>query len=372
MSAFNYDPVILFDATGMSQEEWEQKRSEAHGIGGSEAAAILGKSKFATNLDIYRRKLGEPEQAPSETTKFMYEMGHRMEPMVAKAFVIRNPEWELVDDKKMYRDSRYPFMTANVDYRLRHKATGEPAVLECKFVTPDSESVWREGAPEYYEIQVRHYLSVLNPGHDPNCRGFVAALWGNNPWQHGVDWEVRRDLDIEEKIISAERAFWECVEAKDPPKLKCGAIDALKAYLDNYVPLPTDPEKIVTGQEAREIIDLASRIETLECQMANANRQTARVRTELEAANAEMIIAAGRYGKIICESDEETVEVTISVRDENVVDIEALRKQYPDVYSACAKVRVPLADLKSASAPAYRSCVKKIPSNKRVIRIRKT
>ena len=50
-TALNYQPEVLVDTADLSREEWLDYRRL--GIGGSDAAAIMGLSPFATIRDLY-------------------------------------------------------------------------------------------------------------------------------------------------------------------------------------------------------------------------------------------------------------------------------------------------------------------------------
>lgn len=52
----NYAPRVFVDTTHLSREEWLAYRRQ--GIGGSDAASIMGISPFRTARDIYYDKLG--------------------------------------------------------------------------------------------------------------------------------------------------------------------------------------------------------------------------------------------------------------------------------------------------------------------------
>lgn len=54
MGAESYVPDVLVDTDGLPEEEWLEYRRQ--GIGGSDAAAILGVSPFATARDLYYDK----------------------------------------------------------------------------------------------------------------------------------------------------------------------------------------------------------------------------------------------------------------------------------------------------------------------------
>lgn len=50
----NYKPEAVVDISGLSREEWLDYRKK--GIGGSDAAAIMGVSPFATKRDLFYDK----------------------------------------------------------------------------------------------------------------------------------------------------------------------------------------------------------------------------------------------------------------------------------------------------------------------------
>ena len=50
----NYKPEAVVEISGLSREEWLDYRKK--GIGGSDAAAIMGVSPFATKTDLYYDK----------------------------------------------------------------------------------------------------------------------------------------------------------------------------------------------------------------------------------------------------------------------------------------------------------------------------
>lgn len=63
----NYKPEAVVDISGLSREEWLDYRKK--GIGGSDAAAIMGVSPFATKRDLFYDKTGK-EMAESTALSF--------------------------------------------------------------------------------------------------------------------------------------------------------------------------------------------------------------------------------------------------------------------------------------------------------------
>ena len=83
MGMLDYQPLVLVDTTDLPRDEWLAYRRK--GIGGSDAAAVLGISPFMTARDLYYDKLGISAQADEENW-VAKEIGHLLEPLVARIF----------------------------------------------------------------------------------------------------------------------------------------------------------------------------------------------------------------------------------------------------------------------------------------------
>lgn len=81
-TVLNYQPEVLVDTADLSREDWLNYRRL--GIGGSDAAAIMGVSPFATIRDLYFDKIGiTPVIEEEEENWVAKEVGHRLEDLVA-------------------------------------------------------------------------------------------------------------------------------------------------------------------------------------------------------------------------------------------------------------------------------------------------
>lgn len=77
---------VLSSTANMSREEWLSIRQK--GIGGSDAAVVLGLSKWKTPFELWLEKTGQvmPEESQSEAAYF----GTILEDVVAKEFELRS------------------------------------------------------------------------------------------------------------------------------------------------------------------------------------------------------------------------------------------------------------------------------------------
>lgn len=77
-------PLVLAETDGLSEEAWLAYRRK--GIGGSDVAALLGISPWRTARDLYYDKLNIAAVEDNEGNWVALEMGHLLEPLVAKIF----------------------------------------------------------------------------------------------------------------------------------------------------------------------------------------------------------------------------------------------------------------------------------------------
>ena len=104
----NYNPGVLVDTENLSREEWLRYRRK--GIGGSDAAAVLGLSPFCTKRDLYYDKTGIQAVVDEEEDNWVAkEVGHRLEDLVAEIYA-RQTGLKVYPIRKMFFHPLYPFM----------------------------------------------------------------------------------------------------------------------------------------------------------------------------------------------------------------------------------------------------------------------
>lgn len=197
----NYKPEAVVDISGLSREEWLDYRKK--GIGGSDAAAIMGVSPFATKRDLFYDKTGiRPAYQENEDNWVAKEVGHRLEDLVAEIFS-KKTGLKIFPVRTMFRHPLYPFMLADVDFFIEF-ADGTYGILECKTTNYNCQEKWANNTiPVNYEYQVRHYISVMNID-----KAYIACLYGNNAEEFFIR-PLERDLETEEDLIAEEKYFWE-------------------------------------------------------------------------------------------------------------------------------------------------------------------
>lgn len=148
--------------TYKNREEW----LSARGIGGSEAAAIVGESKWLTADDIYNRLVYGKEPNIEENEKML--QGIAAEPHIRALWAIDHQDCEVVEPPKrgawLFRRKDYPLLTCTPDGLF--KKNGELYGLEIKnvdLISGSIKDIWENGIlpPQYY-YQVLHYMVVIN------------------------------------------------------------------------------------------------------------------------------------------------------------------------------------------------------------------
>lgn len=243
-----YEPEVIVDTDTLSRDEWLNYRRL--GIGGSDVAAIMGISPFATIRDLYYDKVGiEPLIEDEEESNWVAkEVGHRLEDLVAEIFS-KKTGLTVFPVRKMFRHPLHPFMVADVDFFIVFP-DGSFGILECKTCNYNARDKWDDdGIPINYEYQVRHYMSVMNMN-----KAYIACLYGNNENEFVYRF-LERDMMEEENIITQEEYFWkEYVEKKaEPPytgkpDLVLASIRRYSGYADKEL-----PEITISGLEAKNL-----------------------------------------------------------------------------------------------------------------------
>ena len=215
-----------------THEEWLQLRLK--GIGGSEAAAVIGQSPWCSNVELWKRKTGRAE-SPDISNNEAVQYGHDAEPLLRGLFAIdyaHKFKTEYLGEFDMVYHPEHPYIFATLDGRLEELETGRKGVLEIKTTSivrsMQKEKWWNDGKPcipQQYFVQVLHQL--LATGFD------FAVLHAQLKYDYGDDIEnvrsERRTYLIErsdhlndlEYLREKEVTFWEQYVLKDicPPQI---------------------------------------------------------------------------------------------------------------------------------------------------------
>lgn len=196
-------------------------------IGGSDAAAVMGLSPWATPVELWQQKTG---RAPKkDSTEKRFTRGHKLEPfirdMVVDKLIEQGLQVEVLAINERYVDPEHTFLACEIDFELRLTGTvtigqadvtfdGEHINADAKSVTGFARKRWgeedTEDVPIEYAAQFMHGLMVTGRRY---C--LVAALRSFDDVD--IYWTVRDDETIagmRQRLVS----FWtDHVLADIPP-----------------------------------------------------------------------------------------------------------------------------------------------------------
>lgn len=182
--------------------EW--LRARKGGIGASEAAAVLGHSRWGSRASIWLEKRS-PEVRDLGDSRMMW--GHRMEPRIGEWSQEDYPEFgSHLPGEGLIQSIPYPHLMATLDFRVMFPE-GDAGPLEIKNVDKDERYRWVDNlgnwrVPSYYWIQVQQQMTVMGA-----WRGLVQPFIGGNELPAPIR-VFRDDKFVEEQLIGRLGDFW--------------------------------------------------------------------------------------------------------------------------------------------------------------------
>lgn len=206
----------------MERKEWLALRRT--GIGGSDAAAILGLSPWRSQMDVWLDKRGLAEERDDPDGDFLMELGKLMEPVITDLY-------ERETKRKTYpgtlvRSLEIPILLGTPDRLCQDEQRGVELKTENQFTdlfgTPGTDEI-----PDHYLVQVAHYMAITEvPVWD------VAVLHGGTRFEI---YTVHRDLELEERMIERLLVWWqEHIVRGIPPDVDSS--DAWRVFLHKKHP----------------------------------------------------------------------------------------------------------------------------------------
>lgn len=197
----------LVKTADLSRDDWLAVRRT--GIGGSDAAAAVGLSPYVSSIELWLDKTGRaegmPRPDPADTTSPTY-WGTLLEPIVAAVYTQQTGN-KVRKVNAVLRHPSIPWMLANIDREI--VGSRDVQILECKTAGEFGARLWREGVPEYVQIQVQHQLAVTGK----TAAHVAVLLCGQSLEVHRIE----RDDALIGRLIELEARFWRLVESDTPP-----------------------------------------------------------------------------------------------------------------------------------------------------------
>lgn len=211
----------LVETRTLDRGKWLEVRRG--GVGSSDAAAAVGMNPYKSQLELWMEKTGRGTEGEDrvDMESPMY-WGTLLEPYVAQAYQ-KKTNRRVRKVNAVLQHPTFPFMRANIDREIVGNC--EVQILECKTAGEFGSRLWRDGVPEYVQLQVQHQLAVTG-----KAAADVAVLLCG---QHLEIHRINRDEDVIARLIVLEARFWEYVESDTPPPAD-GSESADKALRQLY------------------------------------------------------------------------------------------------------------------------------------------
>jgi len=330
--------------------DWTKEQVEARKfyIGGSDAAAILGLSRYRTPLQVWAIKTGQV--APEDISdRVAVKLGNKLEQTVAEFFMedtgkrvamvtkefceeIRRPYVISPDDPSRITilHPRYSFIGANIDRRVMLEQAGFEAKTANQFKMREWEG---EEIPQEYQVQCLHYMAVTGLP-----IWYLAVLIGNMSFLWKVF--VRSDYDTKADLPKMPK---EHINLVDPKTLD--NMIAKEVYFWNNFIVPKVMPMTITSQDddvlyrlypkaaSESIIELgddASRVcESLDSMQADY----AVLEKEIDEQKNTLRAMLKTYETGVTAK----YKITWKNQQERRVDVELFKKEEPGLYEKYAK-----------------------------------
>ena len=305
----------LVRTQGMERQDWLAVRQR--GIGSSDSAAAAGLNPYQSPLELWMHKTGRATPVDANTLGDDHNLlywGQLLEPIVA-AHYTRRTGLCVRRVNAVLQHPEHPWMLANID----REVMGSPEVqlLECKTAGIQGARLWRDGVPEYVQLQVMHQLAVTGK----QAADVVVLIGGHELQIH----RIQRDEGMIEHLIALERDFWSYVE-NDVPPLADGSSSAESALRLLY---PKDSGATVDWSGDLVMSALFSDLLAVRQQQETAGQQEALVKQTI-------IQRMGDATRAIFDGGDVTFKRS---KDGTALDLERLEREQPDLLQSYRTVK---------------------------------
>lgn len=297
------DPAIEHSA------DWHAQRKQ--GIGGSDAAAVLGYSRWHSAYDVWRDKISDDvTDADNDATR----RGTRREPELVR-------EYCNLTGKTVYKTPHLIHPSINyVCANLDGIVPGE-RVIEAK--TARRSDGWgepgSEDIPIDYYLQCQHYMLIavaldLIPATDPLCDIFVSIAG-----EAIQCYTITGNKELWAAMLTKYADFWRHVTDLTPP-------DNLTVFEQvDLLPPSVNASKYATPYIVERVQDMLA-----------MRRKVADIESIIEARKAELTLYAGECDTVL-NADGSTLYTCKTSKPRQVVDADLLRRKYPEIYAECLR-----------------------------------
>ena len=204
-----------------NREEWLKNRERT--VGGSEAAALVGKNPYMSNIDLWQIKTGQQAKADIDDKEYVI-YGRNAEEHLRALFALDYPQYEVdyIDNNSFWND-KYPWASASLDGWLIEKETGRKGILEIKttnILQSMQKEKWDHRIPDNYYCQCLWYMGVTEFDFAilkaQLKYDYAGDVFLTTKHYHMDRAEVQEDIDY---LMQRGESFAEYVRARKEPPL---------------------------------------------------------------------------------------------------------------------------------------------------------
>lgn len=307
----------LISTKELPRVDWLAVRKQ--GIGSSDAAAAVGLNPYKSQLELWLEKTGRdaslPKLDPQDEESPAY-WGNVLEPIVAWHYSKRSGNRvRRINAVLQHSDPKLPWMLANIDREVI--GAEDVQILECKTAGINGARLWKEGVPEYVQLQVMHQLAVTG-----KQAADVAVLLGG---QHLEIHRIERDESMIARLIDLERLFWDCVVSDTPPPAD-GSASAEVALRCLY---PEDNGQTLDFTQHTELTSTYLELKAVRQSIAQQETREAQLKQVLQQAMGAAIRAEFAEGYVSWKKS----------KDSTGVDVEQMLKEKPYLQARYPKLK---------------------------------
>lgn len=283
----------------------EQREARKNSIGGSDAAAVAGLSKWRTPHDVWREKYLKINKEFTDSQLELMGWGNRLENVILDKYEEKTG-LKITRNNETFQHSKYNFLTGNIDGFC--EKTG--AVIEVK--TAQRKDGWgqpgTDNIPDDYLCQVAHYCLIL----DAKC-AHIAVLFNGNDFKL---YKYERNKELEALLLDKSVSFWNnnIINGVEP---EAKTITDVK----HKYKMAQDESKIATNFSYQNHLKLK--------ELKNKEEE---LKKEIDALILEQKKYMGHASQLT--DDVGNVICTWRQHERETFDKNHIKKNYPDIYSA--------------------------------------
>jgi putative phage-type endonuclease len=265
------------------------------GIGGSDAAAILGLSPWRSPMDVWMEKRGLVDEDPNPERAFLMDLGARLEPVIAGLYERETGRDVVIPAQGIFRHKKHPVLLGTPDRLVADTRIGVELKTENlfsdEFGDPGSAEV-----PIHYAIQCHHYMAIMD-----YSVWDVAVLHAGT--RFGI-YTLVRDAELEAAMVDTLLSWWDRhIVAGVPPDLD--GTEAWRNFLHTKFPKETLGLKKLEASESELVANLA----LVRAYEKSFKEQKARLENQLKEIIGEHSGVTSEYGRVTWKLTKDSKEV---------------------------------------------------------------